>query len=772
MARPIFAGFESGEDVSFLSNGLGLTHGDAVVAPSTAAARVYRTATAPFSDSTSGGIREGYGQFRFKIDRLQTDGDGSALIFELRNAVTNPSAMPGIVINSSGELLFYTYGIAPESSNILMLTSSALTVGQWYLIEFYTLMNTAGQIVPSPPYETNAVFTAWVDGVSLGTYSDPDGEVTSPVGIHATTGSFQAIKLCNEQLTVPFVNATNGIYCFDDLIIDSVARCNNEHIIGLRPDDLGTYTEWTNPTYGMANNITINTGSTSSTAEARVSYSVPTLRSLGINGPTIGDARLMITGSATGAGAGLFVVINGVETLNTVNLAVAATANRPKSSMLAVTIQPDDVVEIGYQKDNTVTARTLYSLVLCVSVADADVSIPAPDTDVETGFLQYTGDGASALLVTLPFEPDLLIVVPAGGTTNRFPFLWDSSNRTTTQWTTGTLSAGPALMVMRGKSKMYVTNAMAGTGLLNTTGVVYDVLAIRDASRRVIQTSDFIRPTSEDDFDVTLPDATYPIDFTMISSRSPSAAVSIIHGTSAVGDLSYSIANNVGGKADFIQSVGTGVVQIGSHAEIVVGYYNPILALSTQRFVTTELIDMVAWTGDGVSPRDIPLNINSTAKLVLVFPIASGAANNGRGAHIRSPGFASADSRRLVSSGAVTTTGITALGTGEFTVQSDCNLTGQTYQALVIFEGVDVTCPVITIVPGSPLANGAVGTGWALTVAGSGGTGPYTFALLSGALPDGLTLSSAELISGIPTVVAAFAFAIRATDSIPCSGAG
>jgi len=47
----------------------------------------------------------------------------------------------------------------------------------------------------------------------------------------------------------------------------------------------------------------------------------------------------------------------------------------------------------------------------------------------------------------------------------------------------------------------------------------------------------------------------------------------------------------------------------------------------------------------------------------------------------------------------------------------------------------------------------------------SGGKTPYTWSLLSGSLPAGLTLSSAGLISGTPTAAGVFDFTVQVTDS-------
>ena len=75
----------------------------------------------------------------------------------------------------------------------------------------------------------------------------------------------------------------------------------------------------------------------------------------------------------------------------------------------------------------------------------------------------------------------------------------------------------------------------------------------------------------------------------------------------------------------------------------------------------------------------------------------------------------------------------------------------------------------LTINPAS-LPNGTQGTAYSQTVSGSGGTGPYTFALLSGALPAGLTISAGGVISGTPSGSGTANFTIGATDSVGNTG--
>jgi hypothetical protein len=79
-------------------------------------------------------------------------------------------------------------------------------------------------------------------------------------------------------------------------------------------------------------------------------------------------------------------------------------------------------------------------------------------------------------------------------------------------------------------------------------------------------------------------------------------------------------------------------------------------------------------------------------------------------------------------------------------------------------------CPVVTLSPAT-IGNGLVGQAWSQTLTASGGTAPYTFGLVSGALPTGVTLTTVGglgLLSGTSTTNGSYAFTIRATDSLGC----
>jgi CSLREA domain-containing protein len=78
-------------------------------------------------------------------------------------------------------------------------------------------------------------------------------------------------------------------------------------------------------------------------------------------------------------------------------------------------------------------------------------------------------------------------------------------------------------------------------------------------------------------------------------------------------------------------------------------------------------------------------------------------------------------------------------------------------------------CAVISLNP-AILPTGTTGTPYAQTLTASGGMGPYTFALLTGSLPAGLTLSQSGVLTGTPLQSGTFNLAIQATDVSGCVG--
>jgi hypothetical protein len=68
-------------------------------------------------------------------------------------------------------------------------------------------------------------------------------------------------------------------------------------------------------------------------------------------------------------------------------------------------------------------------------------------------------------------------------------------------------------------------------------------------------------------------------------------------------------------------------------------------------------------------------------------------------------------------------------------------------------------------------STGQVNVGYSSAIVVTGGIGPYTFAIIGGALPDGLTLNpTTGAITGTPTAVGPFSFIVQVSDSTASPG--
>jgi large repetitive protein len=109
----------------------------------------------------------------------------------------------------------------------------------------------------------------------------------------------------------------------------------------------------------------------------------------------------------------------------------------------------------------------------------------------------------------------------------------------------------------------------------------------------------------------------------------------------------------------------------------------------------------------------------------------------------------------------------TAAGAFVFTVSaSDANSnTGNRAYSIT------VAAPTLTLTPAS-LSAAAAATPYSVTFTGGGGTAPYSYSLISGILPTGITLNSATgVLSGTTVQSGSFPITMRATDSSTGTGA-
>lgn len=109
-------------------------------------------------------------------------------------------------------------------------------------------------------------------------------------------------------------------------------------------------------------------------------------------------------------------------------------------------------------------------------------------------------------------------------------------------------------------------------------------------------------------------------------------------------------------------------------------------------------------------------------------------------------------------------TGTPSAGAFNFTVQVSDAFGCTATQAFAM----NINCPAISIDPAS-LPDGVAGVAYSEALSAIGGNGPYSFSLLSGSLPSGLTLSGAGVVSGTPSTAGSFNFTVQVLDAFGCT---
>ncbi|MHA7271002.1 beta strand repeat-containing protein [Arthrobacter sp. HLT1-20] len=118
----------------------------------------------------------------------------------------------------------------------------------------------------------------------------------------------------------------------------------------------------------------------------------------------------------------------------------------------------------------------------------------------------------------------------------------------------------------------------------------------------------------------------------------------------------------------------------------------------------------------------------------------------------------------LATDGTLSGTTTVTPGTYNFTVSvTDSTTGGGPYSGLKDYQ-LSVAAPTMPTITPATVPGGTAGTAYSQQLSGATGVAPYTFSVLSGVLPAGISLSSAGLLSGTPTAAGTFRVAIRVVD--------
>ncbi|MFN8814978.1 MAG: putative Ig domain-containing protein [Acidobacteriota bacterium] len=178
---------------------------------------------------------------------------------------------------------------------------------------------------------------------------------------------------------------------------------------------------------------------------------------------------------------------------------------------------------------------------------------------------------------------------------------------------------------------------------------------------------------------------------------------------------------------------------------------------------------------DSASPNatvsaNFNLVINSTTLLLSSAALPSAVINNAYSTQIGASGGQPPYTFTVIAGSpapglSLSTAGVlsgtpTASGSYQFTVRLQDSL-GATTQGLIT-----VTVNTSSLILNSTaLPSGQVNVPYSGTLTAAGGTAPYTFTLIGGALPQGLTLGANGLVSGTPAVAGTFQVTFRVQDA-------
>ncbi|MES2672321.1 MAG: putative Ig domain-containing protein [Pseudomonadota bacterium] len=514
--------------------------------------------------------------------------------------------------------------------------------------------------------------------------------------------------------------------------------------------------------------IAVAPASVSEDGATNLTYTVT--RSLNLSSPTVVN---ITTGGTATAGVDY---TGGVATVNIPAGATTAT----------ITINPtaDATVEANETVILTVAAGTGYTVGAPASATGTILNDDVPSATITVAPASVSEDGATNLVYTVTLSQAPLVATSVGftvGGTATFGVDYAAAPSPlviAAGSTTGTYLVDPAADATIETNETVIITLAAGAGYTvgapaSATGTILNddlpTLTIND-----VTLAEGNAGTSNATFTVSLSAPAGPGGVTFDIATANGTAIagvdyvanSLTGQTIPAGASTYSFTVLVNGdtlneatKTFFVNvtNVTNAVVGDGQGVGTIVND-DPLPSLAINDVTVTE-----GNAGTVNAVFTVTLSVASGQTVTVNYATADGTAV--------APGdYTAATGTLTFTPGQVTRT-ITVLVNGDITPEANetftVGLSGATNATISDATGVgsitndDVP---VTVNPAT-IPNATVAAAYSQTITASGGVAPYGFAVTAGALPAGLTLSPAGVLSGTPTAGGTFNFTVTATDS-------
>jgi PKD repeat protein len=461
-------------------------------------------------------------------------------------------------------------------------------------------------------------------------------------------------------------------------------------------------------------------------------------------GLTLGTGTGVISGAPTTAGSSTFTVKvldnNSASTTKSLSITIYAVPSVATSSL------PDGYIATAYSQTLAATGgKTPYKWSVTTGtlppgllLSSAGVISGTPTTAGPSNFTVQVADNNSvkatkSLTITVYTAPSVTTSsLPSGSTGTAYnqtlaatggkaPYVWSV--------TVGTLPAGLTLAV--------------------STGIISGTPTTVATSSFTVQVADNNSKKGTKALSIVI-----------------SAAPTISTTTLADGYVGTAYSQTLaatGGKTPYKWSVTLGTLPAGlslNSAGVISG--NPTTAgpstftvqvADNNSALNTKSLSITVYAVPSVTTSSLPDGYLSTAYSQAL------AATGGKAPYVWSKTSGSFPAGITLSSAGVLSGTPTTAGSSTFIAQAADNNSVKATQSLTVMI---YAAPSVTI---ASLSAGTVGIVYGQTLAATGGKAPYSWAISSGSLPVGLSLSGAGVISGTPTTTGSSTFTVQVKDA-------